>query len=256
MTANESSRKWFAVLRGVLTLDDATYIRLRDSKNAMRVGVLVLLVAFLIAGSLQFVFDLVEFTQPFRAEEAAEVRAEVARGIEQALAFTPQTDAFTRAFLDEFMRNFDSGLNIAVEVSQLPTTLPKFAGGFLQALGQWLSNPFAHLGAWLAYAIWVLLFARLLGGNGGVDRFLGLTALYAVPNALGIFSPIPYVGGLIALVGTVWGWIVYIKAVQISQRFDLGKAILAAVLPLLALVVIAILAVLLLIVSIAIAASN
>jgi hypothetical protein len=87
------------------------------------------------------------------------------------------------------------------------------------------------MGAWLAYAIWVLLFAKLMGGNGGVDRFLGLTALFAVPNLLGIFSPIPCVGPFIAFIGWLWGVAVYVKAVQVSQRLDTGKAILAAILP-------------------------
>ena len=94
-----------------------------------------------------------------------------------------------------------------------------------------MTRTFAHLAAWLAYGIWVLLFAKLMGGNGGVDRFFGLTALYAIPNVLAIFGPIPCIGGLISLVGWIWGVLIYVKAVQVTQRLTVGKAILAAVLP-------------------------
>jgi hypothetical protein len=62
-----------------------------------------------------------------------------------------------------------------------------------------------------------------MGGNGGVDRFLGLTALFAVPNLLGIFSFIPCAGPLIAFIGWAWGVAVYVKAVQVSQRLDTGQ---------------------------------
>jgi hypothetical protein len=145
-------------------------------------------------------------------------------------------DQFSQMFMDQFMQNFNAGINMAVQIDALPAPLPRVLARFFQSLGTWLSHPFNHLAAWLAYGIWVLLFAKLLGGVGGVDRFLGLTALYAIPNLLGFFSFVPFVGWLVALVGTIWGWAVYIRGVQVSQRFDLGKAILAAVLPLLILI--------------------
>ena len=81
-----------------------------------------------------------------------------------------------------------------------------------------------------------------MGGNGGVDRFLGLIALSAIPNLLSIFAPIPCVGPLVALVGWVWGIAVYVRGVQVSQRFTVGKAVAATLLP--ALIVIAIAAIL------------
>ena len=107
-----------------------------------------------------------------------------------------------------------------------------------QALGGWVTGALGHLGGFLAYAVWVLLFARLMGGNGGVDRFLGLAALFAIPNLLSIFSPIPCVGPFLAFIGWLWGVAVYVKAVQVSQRLDTGKALLAVILPALILAVI------------------
>jgi hypothetical protein len=118
-----------------------------------------------------------------------------------------------------------------VAIDALPRPLPKAIGGFLQTLGSWISAPFTHLGSWMGYAIWVLLFAKLMGGLGDTRRFLGLTALYAVPNLLGFFSFIPFLGGVIAFAGAVWGWVVFAKAVEQGQEFTMGKAILVAILP-------------------------
>lgn len=225
-----------STLRGILLLDQATYERFRDSKDAMKKGVLILLVAFLLAGSLQFLVDLANNIRPFGAEEAAEFKEEFLQGFEQWQQFMPQDEEFRQVFMDQFLQNFEVGLSMGVAIDALPTPLPKGIARFFETLGAWLTKTFSHLGAWLAYAIWVLLFAKLLGGNGGVDRFLGLTALYAVPAVLGILSPIACVGPLIAFLGTVWGWVIYVKAVQVSQRFTVGKAIVATLLPALLLI--------------------
>jgi hypothetical protein len=134
-------------------------------------------------------------------------------------------------FMDQFLDNFESGFRIGVAIDSLETPLPRGLARWFESLGGWLSSALGQLGAFLAYAVWVLLFAKLLGGAGGVDRFLGLTALFALPHLLSIFSFIPCVGPLLALIGWLWGVAVYVKAVQVSQRFDAGKAILATVLP-------------------------
>lgn len=220
-----------STLRGVLVLDQPTYERFRDSKDAMKRGVAILLICFLIAGSLQFLMRLVDNVRPFDAEQADKVKQEFQQGFEQWQQFMPQGDEFTTQFLNEFMQNFEQGLNIGVKIDSIPRPLPRGIAGFFESLGAWITRTLAHLGSWLFYAIWVLLFAKLLGGNGGVDRFLGLTALYAVPNLLGIFSPIACIGPLLALVGWIWGVAVFVRGVQVSQRFTAGKAILATILP-------------------------
>ena len=86
--------------------------------------------------------------------------------------------------------------------------------------------------------IWVLLFAKISGGRGGVNRFLGLTALYAVPNLLGFLGFIPFLGVVFSWVGVIWGWVVYVKAVQVSQEFSAGKAVLMAIIPVVVAVVV------------------
>lgn len=238
-----------ALLRGAFLLDQAAFERLRDTKNAMRTGVILLLVVFLVAGSLQFVVDLVNNLRPFTASEAADAQRQMRDATEQWLQWLPQ-DERSQQFVDQFLQNFSAGLNMAVDIENVATPLPRGISRFFQTLGGWLSQPLARLAAFLAYGVWVLLFAKLMGGNGGVDRFFGVTALYSVPNLLGFFAPIPLIGPLLGFVGMVWGWAVYVKAVQVTQRLDTSKALLAAVLPALILFVLALLLFMLLTITI------
>ena len=219
------------MMRGVVLLDTGTYEHLRDRKDAMKRGVFVLLVSFLIAGSSVFLVSLVNNVRPFTIEQADQVKQQIEEGLQQAQQFMPQGDQFSQMFADQFLENFEAGLQIGAAVDSIKTPLPRGIAGFFESAGAWVTRSFAHLAAWLAYGIWVLLFAKLMGGNGGVDRFFGLTALYAVPNVLAIFGPIPCIGGLMSLVGWIWGVLIYVKAVQVTQRLTAGKAILAAVLP-------------------------
>lgn len=227
-----------ATLRDIVLLRTPAYEQWRDRPDAMKRGVLVLLACFLLAGSIASAIGFFANIQPVNLEDADQFRQEFQRNMEMWQQFMPQQDPVMQEFMDQFLENFESGFRIGVAVDSLETPLPRGLARWFQALGGWLTGALGSLAGWLAYAIWVLLFAKLMGGNGGVDRFLGLTALFAVPNLLGIFSFIPCAGPLVAFIGWVWGVAVYVKAVQVSQRLDLGKALLAAILPALILAII------------------
>ena len=228
------------LMRDAALLREPALETFRDRKDAMKRGIAILLACFLIAGSLAALISLVSHVRPFGAEQADQIRQEVLQGFEQ-FELSGAMDQDAQLFIDQFKENLESGLRMGVEIASIPAPLPRGIAGFFAALGGWLTTAFGRLTAFLAYGIWVLLFAKLLGGNGGVDRFFGLTALFAVPNLLSIFAPIPCVGPMIAFVGWVWGVVVYIKAVQVSQRFTPGRAVVAALLP--AVILIAIFAV-------------
>jgi len=215
------------------------YEQFRDRKDAMKRGVLILLACFLLAGSVASVVSFVNAMRPVSVEEADQFRQEFQRNMELWQQFMPQQDEFSQQFMEQFFDNFESGFRIGASIDSLETPLPRGLARWFQALGAWVTGALGHLGGFLAYAVWVLLFARLMGGNGGVDRFLGLTALFAIPNLLSIFSPIPCVGPFLAFIGWLWGVAVYVKAVQVSQRLDTGKALLAVILPALILAVLA-----------------
>jgi len=217
-------------LKGVVLLDEKTYQSFLSSENVMKRGIYILLACFLLIAFPAAVGQLVNNVTPFTVEKAETFQEQFFQGFDQALPFMPQ-DADFQFFMKQFRENFAYGVKFGVAIDALPRPLPRAIGSFFQAFGGWLSSPFAHLGSWLGYAIWVLLFAKITGGFGGVNRFLGLTALFAVPNLLGFFSFIPFVGGLFTVAGVIWGWVVYVKAVGVSQEFSGGKAFLIAILP-------------------------
>ena len=219
-------------VKGVILLDEKTFQSFLASDNVMKRGIFVLVACFLIVAFPTAVGQLVDNVQPFTLEKAQAFQDQVFQGFEQAQQFMPADEDF-QIFMEQFKENFAFGTRIGVAIDALPRPLPRAVGGFFQAFGGWLSSPFGHLASWMSYAIWVLLFAKMMGGFGGVNRFLGMTALFAVPNLLGFFSFIPFLGGVISLVGVVWGWVVYIKAVEVSQEVTTGKAILLAILPIL-----------------------
>lgn len=217
-------------IKGIILLKDETFEGFLAAENSMKLGIYFLLACFLIVAFPAFVSTTIDNVQPFTEERSAVFQEEFLQRFEMFTQFMPADEDF-QVFMEQFRNNFAMGTSIAVAIEALPRPLPYAVGGFSRALGGWVSSPFTHLASWMSYAIWVLLFAKISGGRGGVNRFLGLTALYAVPNLLGFLGFIPILGPVFRLVGVIWGWVVYVKAVQISQEFSPGKAILMAILP-------------------------
>lgn len=243
-------------LRDIALLRTPAYEQARDRKDAMRRGVLILLVCFLLAGIGASINRYIVAVRPAGMEEMDLFREEFQRNMELWQQTMPQQDGPSQLFMEQFRDAFVSGIRMVTAVDTLATPLPRGLARGFAALGGWVTGALGHLGGWLAYAVWVLLFARLMGGNGGVDRFLGLTALFAVPNLLGFFSFIPCLGSFLALIGWLWGVAVYVKAVQVSQRMELGQAILATILPAVILAVILMIVVFMGLLAIAVAASQ
>lgn len=203
------------------------YARHVASANVLKRGLLLLVVVTLLAGSISFLIDLVGgiITPPAEQME---------QGIQDFVATLQQ---FVPAeALEPFLEGFIPGMNIAIRIASLPTPLPQPLATFLSILGAFLSAPFTRLTGWAAYAIWVILVARLLGGKGHIPQMLGATALYVIPHILDIFDFIPFLGWLIGVVATLWGIAIYVKGLAAANEFGIGKAILAAILPALALI--------------------
>jgi hypothetical protein len=220
-----------------------------------------LAVVALLAGLFPFLGSLVGSFQPPQVE-IARAQAEFERQFNQQLQLNPslQDPEFQRMFQGIMREAF----GIASDIGQLKPNigfLPGWLGRVLQALGEWLSKPFIWLGAWAWYALWVALFARLLGGRATLVGTLGASVLFVVPHVLhlltgllNLMGRIPVaglcfgiLGGLVGLVAEVWGIAIYIKAVATANEFSTGKSALAAILPavlgLLLIVVLAIVAV-------------
>lgn len=230
---------WLQTLKNVALLDTPTFEALLERKDIMKRGILTLLACFILAGSIAAVVNYASSVRRVTGEQAEQIQQQVEQSMQMFEQSMSTQDPAAAEFMQQFMSNFTVGMRMGMEIDNLESPLPRGLARLLAALGGWVSGAFSHLGTWLGYSIWVLLFAKWLGGAGDIKRFLGLTALYAVPNVLSIFSPAPIVGGLIAFIGWVWGLIVYVKGVQVSQRLTTGKAIAAVVLPALILFVLA-----------------
>jgi hypothetical protein len=124
-----------------------------------------------------------------------------------------------------------SSIEMGLRIQALPTRLPKPVGGVLEDLGRLLSLPFSRLTGWIGYTIWVLLFAKLLGGRATVAQTLGATALYAIPHVLDILHIVRCLGGLLGFIATVWGIAIYVKALAVANEFSIGRSIVATVAP-------------------------
>lgn len=209
-------------------LDDAAYEDWRERPNLFLRAILLIIVVSLVAGLLSFAVDLVNRVQPVDLT-----------GLEQIPDQVSEVMSFFGAELDpEVQRQIEGMLDVMVpmirDLSEVRAPLPRGIVGFFEAFGAWLTRALAAIGGWMVYGALVLIFVNLLGGSAKLPEFLGTVALYVVPGLLAVLQPIPCVGWLLALAGTVWSIVVYIKATSVTGNLEPGRAILAAVAPILA----------------------
>ncbi len=214
-------KAFLARLRGVLTLETAAFEEMRDARDGIRRALLLIAVISLIVAFPTFVGEFVQGWRPF---DAARARAEA------EAALQPLSPA-----LGPMLDNVRAGLNIGLEVAALPPRLPRPLAHTLQALGRYLSSPFAWVGGWLSYLLWVMLAAKLMGGRGGIRQMLATTSLYSIPQALNVLGFVPFLGRALWVVAFTWGLLVYVKAVAVANDFDWSKAALATLAPLIVL---------------------
>jgi hypothetical protein len=247
--------------RGVLTFDEAAFTAHLASRDALKRGLLLMVIVALLAGLFPFLSGVVS---SFRRVDMNVLERDVEKQIEQSMQFNPawQNPAFQRVFREYFQMGFGIARDI-VALRPNVSFLPPWLERLLRAFGEWLSQPLAWLGAWAWYALWVMLFARLLGGRATLERMLAATCLFVVPHVLDLLgglltllNGVRVVGAcfgllstLVGLVAWVWGVAVYVKATAAANEFGLGKATLATLLPALVAALLAMLLVIVIIVA-------
>ena len=236
-----------STVRGAITLDIPTLVRFRDAEDVFRRGIIILILVGLVLGAVEFAVGFIgSFIAPSPEAQLAEMR----QNFDQMLQFMPPDAA--EAFEEQFLSNFEVGIEIGRNVVALPTPLPKVVGNLFEALGAWVSQPLAMLGGFLAYGIWVMLAAKLLGGTGRLQEFLGTAALSSAPYLLLVLGWVPCLGSVLGLVAWVWSIVIWIAAAAVAlgwaapvataegdvERYDVnwGRAILSVILPVLVLV--------------------
>lgn len=85
----------------------------------------------------------------------------------------------------------------------------------------------------LGFAVYVTLVyiigTRMFGGTATPGEVLRTLGFAYTPQVLGIFSFIPFLGGLVGFIGTIWSWVAGVIAVREALDVDTGKAILTII---------------------------
>lgn len=239
-------RTWLRDLWHAALLRTGVFRDLSSRSDAFLRGFIVIVTVALLAGLPGAIMDLASrLGEAQAATESAEAESQMRQNIDRLLAalndlgLPVEAQAEIRLWAET---SATVAARVAAEVATLPTPLPRPIGAILRATGDWVSRPLsdggaplaaATLGTWLGYGVWVLLFAKLLGGRGALHGFFGATALFAVPHVLNIFARVPYLGTALGIVAFIWGLLIYIKATAVSQELTFERALLATLLPVL-----------------------
>jgi len=228
--------------RGAIALDIPTLVRFRDSEDVFRRGLTILVLVALVVGLVGFLVDLIGgLIKPPAEVEMAELN----QAFDAWLQLMPPEAA--QAFKEQFLGSLKAGMEIGQRIAALPTRFPKGLTIFFEALAHWVHRPLAMLGGLLGYGIWVMLAAKLLGGNGRLQEFLGTAALSSVPYLLLVLEKVPCLGDILSIVAWLWGAVIWVAATAVTHgwaepvtgakgaaaRYEVnwGKAILAVILP-------------------------
>jgi hypothetical protein len=208
-------------------LDDGAFQDWSERPNVFLRGIVLIILVTLVAEIIVFGVNLVTQVQPV---DLTVIPEEMNRWYETQSQWTPEMGPEFRKFWEGMM---DVMFPMMRELSEIKAPLPQGIVGFLNAVGGWLARSVAAIGGWLFYGALVLIAVRLLGGRAKLPVFLGTIAVYIVPGLLAILQPVPCLGILLALVGTVWSIVVYMKATSVVTGLDAGRSIVAVVAPIL-----------------------
>jgi hypothetical protein len=205
-----------------LFLSEEPYTEIRESPNPTLRGLgLVVLVAVAVALAGLVGTALEWATTP----DMDDIQQVVLEGLQQMpwyeeLQHEPE-------FVEEFQRWYELGWRIFPQV---------FAPNIARAASNIILLPLGLTLTWALYGLVAHLFARLLGGQGGLDQMLGCTALAVAPQLLNLATFLPYVvvGGV---VGT-WTILCRYVALKTCHRLTWGRALAATLLPYVALAVV------------------
>ncbi len=237
MTTQPTS-SWISLGKDALTLKPEPFQRLAAPPASLRTAVAIVVVVGLIIGAVHALVGipgLVSHT-PFNADEFI---GQIEQGLSMSQSFggaqTPDEQEAMAMIID----SIKSFVPTIQKLEQVNAPLPSFLVRLLEWLGTWLSMPFALLGSWLFISVWIMLFARMLGGQGNLLPYLSASALSTIPHLLHAFDFIPCAGVVIWLVAGIWGLVIQVKAVEVTHGLSQGKSILAVALPYLLLLLLA-----------------
>ncbi len=193
--------------------------------TSMRQGLGLVLLAGLLAGFLPFLVNWYAATQA---------------GTSVALAGLAQPATSSDQFARDLFPALTAWLDAAGTLGGLEPIAPGWLAAFLSVLGLWISWPLNWLSSWIVYGLGVMAVAKLLGAPTTLQRFYAGVSYAFVPLLLLALTPIPCVGGLLALIAGIWSVVVYVLAVRVVAGFDTLRAFVSVVAPALIVLLIAV----------------
>ena len=166
------------------------------------------------------------------AARRAQREAQVA-GWRERLRYAPITPDAQR----EVVRHLQAWADLQSDLERLPRPLGRQGSAVVAAVQQTVGTPYRWLALWLPYSLIAFALARALGGRASLAAMLAATALCALPHLLDPLALLPGLGTLLGPVLAYWGIAVYVRAVQVSHGLDLPRALIAALAPGLAAVI-------------------
>lgn len=239
----------FRTLLRTLILDDAAYKDWHERPNLFARGIALIAIISLVAGLITFAVDIVNRVKPV---DAAKIEQEIRKGFDLQNQWNPALKNVPPEVREMMDKQLEIIIPMVADIANIGSPLPKGISGFSAALGAYLSRVLAALGGWMLYGALVLVAVNLLGGSAKLPDFLGMTSLYVIPGLLGLLSPIPCLGGILALVGTIWSIVVYVKAVSVTSGLNTIKSVLAMFAPFIVFLLLSILLTVLLVLWLAI----
>jgi hypothetical protein len=208
-TDDESDPKGHATVPGPATRSELP-------ATSMRQGMGLVIVVGLLAGFLPFLLNWVTATQA---------------GTSVALAGLAQSVAGSDQFARDLFPALAAWLDAGATLGGLEPIGPGWLAAFMSALGLWISWPLNALTYWIVYGLGVLVVAKLLGAPTTLQRFYAGVSYATVPLLLLALTPIPCIGGLLALIVGIWSLTVYVLAVRVVTDFDTLRAFVSVVAP-------------------------
>lgn len=194
--------------------------------TSMRQGLGLVVLAAIIGGVIPFVVNWIQAAQVGTALPLLTL----ARYAEQQSAAAPIFSPFTQAWTE-----------VTYTVAGLPPSLPGWLAAGLSALGAWANWPLTWLMIWIVYGAGVLVALKLQGATNTLPHLYAATSYAFVPFVLLGLRPLPYLGVLLALVGTVWALVIYGQAVRTISHLSTPRVIVSLIAPLLAAVILGLL---------------
>lgn len=178
---------------------------------SMRQGLGLVVIAALLAGFLPFIintFDAVRFGTSLPLLKLADLTQSPA-GVQPS--------------------HFDEAFERLTALA--PSVFPRWFAALLSTIGEWINWPLNWLTWWLVYGTATLLATKVWATPTTLQRFLGVASYAAVPMILTGLEPIPCLGAIAQIAAIAWMLAVYIVGVRTITRLDLGRTILAILLP-------------------------